>query len=93
MKQKFFVSLIFSGIVSKMDDKKTFREFFKTFNQISYNCFDLCVFEFESTTQLRGSEERCLTKCVTKYLSASKEIQKVFAEDQAHLISTGSVKQ
>ena len=90
MKQK---SILFFWDLDKMDDKTTFREFFKTFNQISFNCFDLCVFEFESTTQLRGSEERCLTKCVTKYLSASKEIQKVFAEDQAHLLSTGSVKQ
>lgn len=75
-----------------MDEKTTFREFFKTYNNISQNCFDLCVFEFENT-HLRGSEERCLNKCVAKYMSASKEIQKVFAEDQAHLLTTGSVKQ
>ena len=74
------------------DDKKTFREFFKTYNKMSELCFEQCVWDF-GLEAVRGREERCINKCVNHYLSASKEIQKVFAEDQAHLITTGSVKE
>ena len=55
-------------------------------------CFNQCVWDF-GIDSFRGREERCVNKCVTHYLGASKEIQKVFAEDQASMITTGSVQE
>lgn len=40
-----------------------------------------------------GSRRKCVNSCVTKYLSANKEIQQVFAEDQASILTTGAVRE
>lgn len=74
------------------DQEKTFREFFKTYNKMSELCFEQCVWDLQSAV-IRNREERCVNKCVTHYLAANKEIQKVFAEDQAALITSGSIRQ
>ena len=73
------------------DQKKTFREFFKTYNTMGELCFNQCIFDF-SISSMKNREERCIMRCVNRYLSASKEIQKVFAEDQASVITTGEVR-
>ena len=67
------------------DDKKTFREFFKTYNKMSEVCFDKCVWDF-GISSIRNREDRCLNNCVNHYLAANKEIQTVFAQDQANSI-------
>jgi len=74
------------------DQEKTFREFFKTYNKMSKLCFDQCVWDFnrDSVTYREGM---CLDKCVNHYLSANKEIQRVFAEDQASILTTGTVRE
>lgn len=74
------------------DQEKTFREFFKTYNKMSESCFEQCVWDFGIST-MRNREERCVNKCVNHYLGANKEIQRVFAEDQANLLTSGSVRQ
>ena len=79
-----------SGVIPD-DQKKTFREFFKTYNKMSETCFNKCVWDF-GVASMRGREERCVMKCVSHYLSATQEIQRVFAEDQASVIATGSVR-
>jgi import inner membrane translocase subunit TIM9 len=71
-------------------DKQTFREFFKTYNKMSEVCFNQCVWDF-GISSMRGREERCVMNCVSKYLEANKEIGRVFATDQASVITTGSV--
>ena len=40
-----------SGLANE-DQTKTFREFFKTYNTMSQLCFNLCVWDFE-TSELR----------------------------------------
>lgn len=74
------------------DQEKTFREFFKTYNKMSELCFEQCVWDLQSEV-IRNREERCVNKCVNHYLAANKEIQKVFAEDQANLITSGNIRQ
>ena len=73
-------------------DEKTFREFFLTYNKMSEICFSNCVWDFGIST-MRSREERCMNKCVNHYLTANKEIQRVFAEDQAALLTTGSISE
>merc|ERR1719367_1149297 len=63
------------------DQTKTFREFFKTYNTMSQICFNLCVWDF-GTNELRSRENRCVMKCVQKYMDSTKEIGKCFAEGQ-----------
>lgn len=78
---------------SELDQqRKTFREFFTTYNKMSEVCFNHCIHDF-GVDSIRNRENRCVNKCVNHYLSASKEIQRVFAEDQANLITTGTVHQ
>ena len=74
------------------DQEKTFREFFKTYNKMSKLCFDQCVWDFSSDS-VTYREEKCLNKCVNIFMSANKEIQKVFAEDQASILTTGTVRE
>jgi len=74
------------------DQEKTFREFFKTYNTMSKLCFDQCVWDFSRDT-VSSREENCLDKCVTKYMSTNKDIQRVFAEDQASILTTGTVRE
>ena len=45
------------------DQKKTFREFFKTYNTMSEICFNRCVWDF-GTEVVRNREDRCVMKCV-----------------------------
>lgn len=73
------------------DQANTFREFFTTYNKMSELCFNQCIWDFGINT-VRNKEQRCLDRCVNHYLSASKEIQRVFAEDQANIITTGTVR-
>jgi len=74
------------------EQEKTFREFFKTYNKMSKLCFEQCILDFnkESVTYKEG---KCLDNCVNHYLSANKEIQRVFAEDQASILTTGTVRE
>lgn len=67
------------------DQKKTFREFFKTYNTMSEFCFNRCVWDF-GTEVVRNREDRCVMKCVQHYMDASKEIGRVFADEQASMI-------
>lgn len=69
-----------SGYASE-DQTKTFREFFKTYNTMSQLCFNLCVWDF-GTNELRSRENRCVMKCVQKYMDSTKEIGRCFAEGQ-----------
>lgn len=71
------------------DEKKTFREFFKTYNKMSEICFSQCVWDF-GVSSMRSREEKCINRCASQYLSAVNEIGKVFAQDQANLIVNSS---
>ena len=73
------------------EQEKTLREFFKTYNNMSKLCFDQCVWDF-NRDKVTTREEKCVNNCVNHYLSANKEIQKVFAEDQASILTTGTVR-
>lgn len=77
--------------VVEEDQTKTFREFFKTYNRMSEQCFNQCVWDF-GTNSMRNREVRCVMNCVGHYLAANKEIGRIFAEDQANLIVSGSVQ-
>lgn len=68
------------------DQKKTFREFFKTYNTMSEFCFNRCVWDF-GTVAVRNREDRCVMRCVMHYMEATKEIGKVFANEQASVIT------
>ena len=76
-----------SGVLGDIgeEQKKTFREFFKTYNTMSEFCFNRCVWDF-GTEIVRNREDRCVMKCVQHYMDATKEIGKVFADEQANLI-------
>lgn len=63
------------------EQTKTFREFFKTYNTMSEICFNLCVWDF-GTNDLRSREDRCVMKCIQKYMDSTKEIGRCFAEGQ-----------
>ena len=67
-------------------DQKTFRDFFQTYNKMSQVCFQHCVWDFGSDHMLKR-EERCLMRCVDHFLAANKEIQKVFADEQANQVA------
>lgn len=60
------------------DPKKVFRDFYKTYNDMSELCFARCVWDF-GTAALRGREERCLNFCADKYFEATKVAGKSFA--------------
>jgi len=55
-------------------------------------CFVQCVWDFNRET-VTDREEKCVNSCVNKYLSANKEVQQVFAEDQASILTTGAVRE
>ena len=78
-------------MASTGEDQRTFREFFVTYNKMSEVCFNQCVWDF-GISSVRSREDRCINKCVNHFLSANKDIQRVFAEDQANILTTGSVR-
>jgi len=55
-------------------------------------CFIQCVWDFNRET-VTDREGKCVNSCVNKYLSSNKEIQQVFAEDQASILTTGAVRE
>ena len=85
----FYLSSIMAELA---EQEKTFREFFKTYNRMSNICFVQCVWDFNRET-VTSREEKCVNNCVNKYLSSNKEIQQVFAEDQASILTTGAVRE
>ena len=62
------------------EQTKTFREFFKTYNNMSEICFNQCVWDF-GTESVRNREDRCVMRCVQHYMDATKEIGKCFTEE------------
>ena len=49
----------------------TFRSFYHTYNSLSENCFNECVWDFGLAT-MRGKERRCVDRCTGTHLAATK---------------------
>ncbi len=62
-----------------VDQAATFRSFFGTYNSLSEECFNACVWDF-GVRPLRAKEVRCVDRCAGHRLTSTKEIGERFAE-------------
>ncbi len=74
------------------DQAATFRSFFKTYNTLSEECFNHCVWDF-GVAKVRAKEDRCVDRCAGNYLAMVKEIGERFAETKEKELNAAATNQ
>ncbi|KAI9218799.1 mitochondrial import inner membrane translocase subunit TIM9 [Blastocladiella britannica] len=65
-------------------EQKQMKESIRTYSAIIDRCFNSCIEEFH-TSAMTTSEEKCVDKCVQKFLLHSERVSQRFAESNTML--------
>ncbi|KAJ9063332.1 protein transporter tim9 [Entomophthora muscae] len=64
--------------------KKQEAEVMTSYLNLTQDCFTACVDDFTSST-LSSNEDKCISKCVKKFLATSERINARFSEENMKL--------